>query len=267
MTNAFFLNWIAARIVHVYGESEHVDFVTKLRGIAAGERAGDSKAITALTRMVKAFGSGVSAANTAQAGALAEAYACIEADLRAKRPEAEPAHVAKPYVEPVPAQPATMHPYTKEEPAVLPDSWEKDDAARAAVDEIEKCARASIGVRVAIKFSDEKAGSVIGTICTVTHHGYVCFEEDGASGTCRLNEVESIEPIAVTDSWPGGDVSLNSYLNARVGKLVTVNYGARGDVTGEIFRNPLRPGQYQLLLRTGSTELFISDVVSVSCDK
>jgi hypothetical protein len=33
MTNAFFLNWIAARIVHVYGESEHVDFVTKLRGM------------------------------------------------------------------------------------------------------------------------------------------------------------------------------------------------------------------------------------------
>lgn len=31
---AFFLNWIADRLVHVYGESERVDFVTKLRNIS-----------------------------------------------------------------------------------------------------------------------------------------------------------------------------------------------------------------------------------------
>lgn len=30
-----FLNWVADRLVHVYGESENVDFVLKLRQIAA----------------------------------------------------------------------------------------------------------------------------------------------------------------------------------------------------------------------------------------
>lgn len=32
--DAEFLNWIADRIVHVYGESNNVDFVIKLRSIA-----------------------------------------------------------------------------------------------------------------------------------------------------------------------------------------------------------------------------------------
>ena len=34
MTDDEFLNWIADRIVNVYGESEYVDFVLKLREIA-----------------------------------------------------------------------------------------------------------------------------------------------------------------------------------------------------------------------------------------
>jgi hypothetical protein len=32
--NAAFLNWIADRLVHVYGESPDVDFVLRLREIA-----------------------------------------------------------------------------------------------------------------------------------------------------------------------------------------------------------------------------------------
>lgn len=35
-----FLNWVADRLVHVYGENENVDFVLKLRQVAA--RAGRS---------------------------------------------------------------------------------------------------------------------------------------------------------------------------------------------------------------------------------
>jgi len=34
MRDAEFLNWLADRIVHVYGESNETDFVTKLRSIA-----------------------------------------------------------------------------------------------------------------------------------------------------------------------------------------------------------------------------------------
>ena len=35
MQDQTFLNWIADRLVNVYGESEMVDFVRKLRAIAA----------------------------------------------------------------------------------------------------------------------------------------------------------------------------------------------------------------------------------------
>lgn len=35
MTDSEFLEWIAARLVNVYHESENVDFVLKLRKIAA----------------------------------------------------------------------------------------------------------------------------------------------------------------------------------------------------------------------------------------
>ena len=34
MTDTEFINWIAARFVHVYGEPEQGDFVTRLRKIA-----------------------------------------------------------------------------------------------------------------------------------------------------------------------------------------------------------------------------------------
>ena len=34
MTDRYFLNWLAERLVHIYGESENVDFVHKLRAIA-----------------------------------------------------------------------------------------------------------------------------------------------------------------------------------------------------------------------------------------
>jgi hypothetical protein len=38
MSNKEFLNWIADRLVHVYGESPNVDFVHKLRAIAEAEK-------------------------------------------------------------------------------------------------------------------------------------------------------------------------------------------------------------------------------------
>lgn len=37
MTDKEFLLWLVARLVNVYGESEHVDFVQKLKKIAEGK--------------------------------------------------------------------------------------------------------------------------------------------------------------------------------------------------------------------------------------
>ena len=42
MNDKEFLNWVADRLVHVYGESENVDFVLKLRQIAGAQPAGES---------------------------------------------------------------------------------------------------------------------------------------------------------------------------------------------------------------------------------
>lgn len=39
MSDAEFLNWVADRLVHVYGESENVDFVLKLRRLAKEVRS------------------------------------------------------------------------------------------------------------------------------------------------------------------------------------------------------------------------------------
>ena len=39
-----FLNWVADRLVHVYGESENVDFVISLRARASAGRAAIAKA-------------------------------------------------------------------------------------------------------------------------------------------------------------------------------------------------------------------------------
>lgn len=51
MTEKQFLHWIADRLVHVYGESENVDFVLKLRKIA--DDVGEATALLeALKRML-----------------------------------------------------------------------------------------------------------------------------------------------------------------------------------------------------------------------
>lgn len=43
MSNPEFLNWLADRLVHLYGESDNVDFVLKLRELAKSPKieAGD----------------------------------------------------------------------------------------------------------------------------------------------------------------------------------------------------------------------------------
>jgi len=92
-----FLNWIADRIVYAYGEDGRTDFVQKLRRMAAEHEEAavpyiqaKSQAVRSLTRMANAFGSGVQASDPDKARALADAYACIEADLRST-PDQKPA--------------------------------------------------------------------------------------------------------------------------------------------------------------------------------